>query len=86
MCGIEELARKAKPIVYSMGINGQSDWEADMLERTNSELYGYDFSVTEVRLSCSASKECAVTKRYSSDRRSKIDPISKLGLTSMPFV
>ncbi|KIJ49418.1 hypothetical protein M422DRAFT_777374 [Sphaerobolus stellatus SS14] len=46
VCGIERLAKKPDCVVYSVGINGESSFEAAILERTSGcKVWGYDFSV-----------------------------------------
>jgi len=46
VCGIERLARQKKCVVYSFGINGESSFEAALLERApGCEVWGYDFTV-----------------------------------------
>ena len=32
-------------MLYSFGVNGESSFEAEVLEKTNCRAYGYDFSV-----------------------------------------
>jgi len=46
VCGVERLATQEKCVVYSFGINGESSFEAALLERApGCEVWGYDFSV-----------------------------------------
>lgn len=48
VCGLERVAQKPDCIVYSIGINHESSFEAELLSRTAScEVWGYDFSVQE---------------------------------------
>ncbi|KAI0318843.1 methyltransferase domain-containing protein [Amylostereum chailletii] len=47
VCGMELIERQTTCVVYSVGINGESSFEADLLERApGCEVWGYDFSVT----------------------------------------
>jgi hypothetical protein len=48
VCGIDAVAAQRAPcVVYSFGINRDSSFEADLLQRApNCEVWGYDFSVT----------------------------------------
>lgn len=34
-------------VIYSFGVSRDSSFEADMLERTNSQIWGYDYSVSD---------------------------------------
>jgi len=46
VCGMERIARKKQCVIYSVGINGESSFEADLLNRgKNCQVWGYDFSV-----------------------------------------
>jgi hypothetical protein len=47
ICGIEVYENsRAKPcVLYSFGVANESTFEAEMLERTNCDIYAYDFSV-----------------------------------------
>jgi hypothetical protein len=46
VCGMDRIEQKKDCVVYSVGLNGESSFEADVLERApQCELYGYDFSV-----------------------------------------
>ncbi|THH01271.1 hypothetical protein EW145_g6945 [Phellinidium pouzarii] len=46
VCGLERVARKRPCVVYSIGINHESSFEAELLSRTAAcEVWGYDFSV-----------------------------------------
>ncbi|CAD6572594.1 MAG: hypothetical protein CYPHOPRED_004889 [Cyphobasidiales sp. Tagirdzhanova-0007] len=46
-CGLPRIAevRRDKCVVYSFGVAQESSWEAELLERTECEIYMYDFSV-----------------------------------------
>lgn len=48
MCGLDRIAKQRKPCtIYSFGINGESSFEAALLEAApGCEVYGYDFSVS----------------------------------------
>ncbi|KAJ7166415.1 methyltransferase domain-containing protein [Mycena crocata] len=47
LCGMPRIATKKSCVVYSFGINGESSFEADILNRApGCQVYGYDFSVT----------------------------------------
>jgi len=46
VCGMERIARQPECVIYSFGINGESSFEAALLERApGCEVWGYDFSV-----------------------------------------
>ncbi|KAH8082829.1 methyltransferase domain-containing protein [Cristinia sonorae] len=46
VCGLSRVEDKKNCVVYSFGINGESSFEAEILNRTNHcEIWGYDFSV-----------------------------------------
>jgi len=46
VCGMERVANQSKCVIYSFGINGESSFEAALLERApGCEVWGYDFSV-----------------------------------------
>lgn len=49
-CGLPRIREKRgkKCVVYSFGVERESSWEAEILERTDCELYMYDFSVETV--------------------------------------
>jgi hypothetical protein len=43
------IAEKPDCVVYSMGVNGESSFEAAVLERTSGcKIWGYDYSVASV--------------------------------------
>ncbi|KAG8886277.1 hypothetical protein FRB98_001374 [Tulasnella sp. 332] len=44
-CGMSRIAQQPSCIVYSIGINGESSFEAEIIETTNCEVWGYDYSV-----------------------------------------
>ncbi|KAF8589175.1 hypothetical protein K439DRAFT_1629085 [Ramaria rubella] len=47
VCGISRIAPKQDCVVYSIGINHESSFEAEILSRTSScQVWGYDFSVS----------------------------------------
>ncbi|TCD68574.1 hypothetical protein EIP91_010499 [Steccherinum ochraceum] len=46
VCGLHRVEDKPDCVIYSFGINGESSFEAEILERTNHcQIWGYDFSV-----------------------------------------
>ncbi|KAH8079822.1 methyltransferase domain-containing protein [Cristinia sonorae] len=46
VCGLDRLQDKPDCVIYSFGINGESSFEAEVLERTqHCQIWGYDFSV-----------------------------------------
>jgi hypothetical protein len=47
VCGLDRIAQQRKPCrIYSFGINGESSFEAALLEAApQCEIWGYDFSV-----------------------------------------
>jgi len=46
VCGLERIEQKKDCVIYSVGINGESSFEASLLERASDcQVYGYDFSV-----------------------------------------
>ncbi|KAI5118793.1 hypothetical protein M0805_005021 [Coniferiporia weirii] len=48
VCGLERVSRKRPCVVYSVGINHESSFEAEVLQRTAAcEVWGYDFSVSQ---------------------------------------
>ncbi|KAL1751972.1 methyltransferase domain-containing protein [Schizophyllum commune] len=48
VCGLSRVQRKPDCVVYSIGINYESSFEADLLENTDyCEVWGYDFSVDD---------------------------------------
>ncbi|KAF7979842.1 hypothetical protein HWV62_40585 [Athelia sp. TMB] len=50
VCGMERVAEKKDCVIYSVGINGESSFEAHLLERGAAcQVWGYDFSVSSVR-------------------------------------
>ncbi|KAL3423526.1 hypothetical protein PVAG01_05273 [Phlyctema vagabunda] len=49
VCGMSRYEKNTETpcILYSFGIQNESSFEQEMLERTNCEIFGYDFSVAE---------------------------------------
>lgn len=49
-CGLERIqkTRGKKCVAYSFGVEQESSWEAEILQRTECEIYMFDFSVNEV--------------------------------------
>ena len=46
VCGLSRVAKKPDCVVYSVGINHESSFEAELLSRTTGcQVWGYDFSV-----------------------------------------
>jgi len=46
VCGLHRIANKPDCVIYSFGINGESSFEAELLQRTSGcQVWGYDFSV-----------------------------------------
>lgn len=46
VCGVERIAKQHKCVIYSFGINGESSFEAALLEHApGCEVWGYDFTV-----------------------------------------
>ncbi len=46
VCGMSRVVSKPDCIIYSVGINHESSFEAELLSRTdNCQVWGYDFSV-----------------------------------------
>jgi hypothetical protein len=50
MCGLPRIqqTRAEKCVIYSFGVAQESSWEAELLQRTECEIYMYDFSVKTV--------------------------------------
>lgn len=50
-CGLPRIqqTKGKKCVVYSFGVERESSWEAEILERTDCEIFMYDYSVTKVR-------------------------------------
>ncbi|KAF9392899.1 hypothetical protein CPB97_007425 [Podila verticillata] len=51
MCGmsvLENLDPSEKCVIYSMGVNDDSSWEAEMMDRTRCEVWAFDGSVEDV--------------------------------------
>ncbi|KAL2067464.1 hypothetical protein VTL71DRAFT_1889 [Oculimacula yallundae] len=48
VCGMSKYEKNDRPcIIYSFGVQNESSFEEEMLERTNCEIWGYDFSVEQ---------------------------------------
>jgi len=48
VCGLEQIAQQPSCVIYSVGINGESSFEAELLKSApHCELWGYDYSVLE---------------------------------------
>ncbi|EIM81205.1 uncharacterized protein STEHIDRAFT_172201 [Stereum hirsutum FP-91666 SS1] len=48
VCGMDRVAEQQECVIYSFGINGESSFEAALLERApGCQVWGYDFSVNE---------------------------------------
>ncbi|CZS92019.1 hypothetical protein WAI453_000038 [Rhynchosporium graminicola] len=46
VCGMSRYEKDSRPcILYSFGVQNESSFEQEMLQRTNCEIWGYDFSV-----------------------------------------
>ncbi|KAG8937300.1 hypothetical protein FRC02_000070 [Tulasnella sp. 418] len=45
VCGMKTISKKPHCVVYSVGINGESSFEAEILQTSKCEVWGYDFSV-----------------------------------------
>lgn len=46
VCGMSRYEKNQRPlIIYSFGVQNESSFEQEMLERTNCFIWGYDFSV-----------------------------------------
>ncbi|OCH87648.1 hypothetical protein OBBRIDRAFT_781352 [Obba rivulosa] len=46
VCGLDRIARQKECVIYSFGINGESSFEAELLQRApGCQVWGYDFSV-----------------------------------------
>lgn len=52
-CGLPRLAqtRGKDLVVFSIGVEKESSWEYEVLERTDANIYMFDFSVDEVGVS-----------------------------------
>lgn len=50
VCGLDRIIKRPNCIIYSLGVEGDSSFEAAILHRSPSCIfYGYDFSVTKVK-------------------------------------
>jgi len=48
VCGLSRLVTKPDCVIYSVGINHESSFEAEILSRTDGcQVWGYDFSVSQ---------------------------------------
>ncbi|KAA1471693.1 hypothetical protein DENSPDRAFT_837743 [Dentipellis sp. KUC8613] len=48
VCGMERIQKKDSCVIYSVGINGESSFEAALLQKApNCQVWGYDFSVSK---------------------------------------
>ncbi|KAI0781889.1 methyltransferase domain-containing protein [Abortiporus biennis] len=46
VCGMDRIARQKDCVIYSFGVNGESSFESELLERApGCQIWGYDFSV-----------------------------------------
>ncbi|KAG8874697.1 hypothetical protein FRB98_008300, partial [Tulasnella sp. 332] len=45
VCGLKQVAKQRECVVYSVGVNGESSFEAELLQSTNCQVWGYDYSV-----------------------------------------
>ncbi|KAF9975420.1 hypothetical protein BGZ73_000925 [Actinomortierella ambigua] len=51
MCGMEiyaESPRRPKCVVYSFGLRDETQWEEEVLARTNCEIWGFDASLSDL--------------------------------------
>jgi len=47
VCGVERIKQKQNCVIYSVGVNGESSFEAELLQRMpGCKAWGYDFSVS----------------------------------------
>ncbi|CUA72614.1 hypothetical protein RSOLAG22IIIB_10182 [Rhizoctonia solani] len=47
ICGLSRLMEKPDCVVYSAGISTDSSFEADILRKTQCQVFGFDFSVNQ---------------------------------------
>lgn len=85
VCGMSRIAKKPDCVVYSFGINGESSFEAEVLDRTECQLWGYDFSVSDVR-DLQSDRLVTHVGLPSLDQKSLDDLSSQKDLTSTPTV
>ncbi|KAI0930021.1 hypothetical protein AcV5_006831 [Taiwanofungus camphoratus] len=46
VCGMDRIAKQQECVIYSFGVNGESSFEAEILQRApGCQVWGYDFSV-----------------------------------------
>lgn len=52
VCGMSKYEERtdAPTIIYSFGVNGESTFEEEILDRTNAQLFAFDYSVNDVSL------------------------------------
>lgn len=49
VCGLDRVIKRPNCLIYSLGVEGDSSFEAEILHRSSTcNIYGYDFSVTQV--------------------------------------
>ena len=49
VCGLDKVIKRPDCIIYSLGVEGDSSFEAEILHRSSTcTIYGYDFSVQKV--------------------------------------
>jgi len=50
VCGIElyETSKSQLCVIYSFGVENESSFEAEMLDKTNCEVYAYDFNAFQI--------------------------------------
>jgi len=62
VCGLSRIAEKKSCVIYSFGINDESSFEAELLQRARGcQVWGYDFSVE--RFGPEVSKNRAIAGR-----------------------
>lgn len=50
VCGLDRVIKRPNCLIYSLGVEGDSSFEAEILRRSETcTMYGYDFSVQQVR-------------------------------------
>ncbi len=51
VCGLDRVIKRPDCLIYSLGVEGDSSFEAEILHRSSTcQIYGYDFSVTKVNI------------------------------------
>jgi hypothetical protein len=49
VCGLDRIIKRPNCIIYSLGVEGDSSFESEVLRRSSTcQIYGYDFSVQQV--------------------------------------